>query len=391
MPIRFSAALALTALALALAAAAPARADDAFGDGHKAFQRARELMLKEYVDEKIDDDKLWRGATAGLLGIDGKWDKLLSPTELAELQSDLRGEMVGLGIQISVDDAAGVVHIDSVIAGSAAAKAGLQPNDNILKIDGKPVRGTDHTTVARSIRGRAGTSVTLTILRDAQVLTRTIKRAPFVFEPVTQQMLPNGVALVHVRAFNDKTPMLLKAALERARAAGLKALVLDLRNNEGGLFDRMLECAGELLPKNTLVVTSVRRGGKTAEERTSGEPLMTGVPMAALINNGTASGAEMLAAALQASGARIVGKRTRGKWNAQQIEPLGNGWAAKITIAWFRAPSGQMLDGKGLEPDVEVEMDPKAMPRALLAHEPAERLAADPQLRAAVSLLRLAR
>jgi carboxyl-terminal processing protease len=388
MPNRFVAVLTFATFA---ASAVPARADDSFGDGQKAFQRARELMLKEYVDEKVDDDKLWRGATAGLLGIDGKWDKLLSPTELGELQSDLRGEMVGLGIGISVDGAAGVVHIDSVIDGSAAARAGLLANDNILKIDGRAVRGSDQATVARSIRGRAGTSVTLTVLRDAQVLTRTIKRAPFLFEPVTQQMLPNGVGLVHVRAFNDKTPGLLKAALERARAAGLKALVLDLRNNEGGLFDRMLECASEVLPKNTLVVTSLRRSGKVSEERTSGEPVVSGIPMAALINSGTASGAEMLAGALQASGARVVGKRTRGKWNAQQIEPLGNGWAAKITIALFRTPSGQMLDGKGLEPDVEVEMDPKSMPRALQAREPAERLAADPQLRAAVNLLKLSR
>src|SRR4051794_24924476 len=181
MTIRFRAALTFAAIAAAAASAAaprPVRADDSFGDGQKAFRRARELMLKEYVDEKVDDDKLWRGATAGLLGMDGKWDKLLSPTELAELQSDLRGEMVGLGIGISVDDAAGVVHIDSVIAGSAAARAGLLPNDNILKIDGKAVRGSDSPTVARSIRGRAGTSVTLTVLRDAQVLTRTIKRAP---------------------------------------------------------------------------------------------------------------------------------------------------------------------------------------------------------------------
>jgi carboxyl-terminal processing protease len=388
MPIRFPIALVLAA-ALA-AAATPARADDTFGDGQKAFQRARELMLKEYVDDKLDDDKLWRSATAGLLGMDGKWDKLLSPTELAELQSDLSGEMVGLGIQISIDDAAGVVHIDQVMNGSSAQRAGLVAGDNILKIDGKAVRGTDQATVSRSIRGRAGTSVTLTVLRDASVMTKTLKRAPFVFEPVVQTMLPGGVAVVQVRAFNDKTPGLLKDALARARAAGLKALVLDLRNNQGGLFDRMLECANELLPKNSLVVTAIHRGGRLSEERTAGPPVVSGVAMAALINGGTASGAEMLAAALQASGARVVGKRTHGKWNAQQIEPLGNGWAAKITIALFRAPSGQMLDGKGLEPDVEVEMDPKSLPRAQLARDPGERLAADPQLRAAVNLLKLA-
>jgi carboxyl-terminal processing protease len=310
---------------------------------------------------------------------------------LAELQADLRGEMVGLGIQISVDEAAAMVRIDGVVPGSAAARAGLVAGDKILKLDGKSVAGLDQTAVARSIRGRAGTSVTLTVLRDAQIFTRAIKRAPFVFEPVTELMLPGGVALVQIRGFNDKTPSLLKGALEHARAAGLKALVIDLRNDEGGLFERMLDCAGELLPKGALVVTAIHRGGKTEELRTATEPLVAGVPTVALINGATASGAEMLAAALQAAGARLVGKRTRGKWNAQVIEELGNGWAAKITSAWFRAPSGQLLDGKGLDPDVEVELDPRATAAAMMVREPEARLAADAQLKTAVHLLRSSR
>jgi carboxyl-terminal processing protease len=371
--------------------ARPAYADDRFEDGQKAFQRARELMLRSYVDDKVSDEKLWHDATAGLLGIDGKWDKLLSPTEVAELQSDLRGEIVGVGIQVSVDELTNLVRIDGVIPGSEAAKAGVQAGDVILKVDGKPARGSDQATVGRTIRGHAGTAVTLMLLRDAQVVTRAIKRAAFVFEPVSQRMLPGAVALVQIRAFNDKTPGLLKAALGQARAAGARALVLDLRNNEGGLFERMVECADQLLPKNTLVVTAVHRGGRSSEERTAGDPVVSGVPLAALINGGTASGAEMLAAAMQATGARVVGKRTRGKWSAQMIEPLGNGWAAKVTVAWFRSPSGQMLDGKGLEPDVEVEMDAKSLGRLAQIADPAVRLAADAQLRTAVSLLKLSR
>jgi carboxyl-terminal processing protease len=379
---------------LVLAAwALPARGDDTFGDGEKTFQRARELLSKEYVDDKLTDDKLWRAATEGLFAGDGngKWDKLLSPTELAELQADIAGEMVGLGIQMTADEAAGVVVIERVIPNTAAARAGLAAGDEILKVDGRPVRGIEEKSVARSIRGPAGTNVTLTVLRDSQIFTRTVKRARFVFEPVTQLALPNGVALVQVRMFSEKTPQLLRSALERARAQGVKALVLDVRDNPGGLFERMIDCASLLLPRGAVVVSAQHRGGKSEDIRTSAEPLVSGIPVAVLVNGDTASSAEMLAGAMQAAGAHVVGKRTMGKWNAQRLVELGNGWAAKMTVAWFRTPSGAMLDGKGLEPDVEVEMSPKATTRIVLIRDPDKRLAADSQLRAAVNLLKLSR
>jgi len=304
---------------------------------------------------------------------------------------NLRGEMVGMGILMSTDDKADLVSIEGVVPGSAAARAGVLPGDRILRADGKAVKGGDAMAVARSLRGRAGTTVTLTLLRDTQVVTKTIKRAPFVFEPVSMQTLPGGVALVRIRMFSEKTPGLLKTALDQARGSGVKALVLDLRDNPGGLFEAMLKCANELLPKGTLVVTALHRGGKLEENRTSAEPVVTGVPMAALVDGATASSAEMLAAAMQSVGARVIGKRTMGKWNAQSIEELGNGWAAKLTIAWFRAPSGQMLDGKGLEPDVEVELDPASATRSALARDAATKLSYDAQLRAAVNLLRLSK
>ena len=370
-----------------------ARADDNFADGEKTFREVRDLLAHDYVDDKLTDDKLWRAATEGLLVGDGngKWDKLMSPTELAELKADMAGEMVGLGIQMTADEASGVVTIERVIPNTAAAKAGLVAGDQILKVDGRPVRGIEEKTVARSIRGPAGTNVTLTVLRDSQIFTRTVKRAKFVFEPVTQLTLPNGVALVQVRMFSDKTPQLLRSALEKARAQGLKTLILDVRDNPGGLFERMVDCAGLVLPRNALVVTAQHRGGKSDEIRTSTDPLVSGVPVAVLVNGDTASSAEMLAGAMQAAGARVVGKRTMGKWNAQRLAELANGWAAKLTVAWFRPPSGAMLDGKGLEPDVEVEMSPKETTRIVLMRDAEKRLAADSQLRAAVNLLKLSR
>lgn len=376
-------------IVLLAGAAVSARADEPFPDGQKAFDKARTLMRQQYVDPKVGDDALWRGATAGVIAAGGsKWDKLLSPSEVAALKSDLAGEVVGLGVQIDVDEAAGIADVEAVVPGSAAERAGLAVGDKILRVDGKPLKGRNTGEVARSMRGKAGTTVALTILRDAEIVTRRIVRAPFTIDPVTTMMLPDGIGLLQLRAFSEKTPKLLAAAI--ARLHGARAIVIDLRNNEGGLYERMLDCAGELLPKGALVVTALRRDGKTEERRTSTEPLVH-VPLTVLINGATASGAEMLAGALQHAGARVIGKRTMGKWNAQWIEDLGNGWAMKFTRAVFRAPSGALLDGKGLDPDVEVEMAPHDTARALAVRDPAKRIAADAQLRAAVNLIKLSR
>ncbi len=377
---------ALTAVTL------PAHADDGFHDGDKAFAKAREVLRKQYVDDKLDDERMWRAATAGMLhgAGDGHWDKLLSPTELAALKADIAGEVVGLGVQISVDEAAGIANVDGVVPGSAAERAGLAVGDKILKLDGKPLKGLNHMQVSLSIRGKAGTPVTLTLLRDAEIITKTVKRAPFTLDPVSTMTLPGGVGLVKLCAFTDKTPSLLKTALTKLHGAGVRALIVDVRNNEGGVYDRMLECAGELLPRGSLVVTALHRGGKAEDKRTSTEPLIS-VPTTVLVNGATSSGAEILAGALKQSGARLVGKRTHGKWNAQTIEELGNGWAMKFTVAVFRTPWGTLPDGRGIDPDVEVEMSEHDVVRADTIKDAEQRLAADPQLRVAVNLLKLAK
>ena len=232
--------LAFIALTL-VAATLQARADDTpFRDGEKAFLKARECLQKQYVDDKVGDDRLWRAATEGLLhGVgNGKWDKLMSPQEMAALKADLVGEVVGLGVQIEVDSDAGIVDVRGIVPASGAERAGLMVGDKILRLDGKTLKGMSKDEVARTMRGKAGTSVTLTILRDAEIVTRTIKRAPFVVDPVVATMLPNGVGLVQIKMITEKTPALMKAALDKLR--GMKGLVLDLRDNEGGRYDSML-------------------------------------------------------------------------------------------------------------------------------------------------------
>lgn len=361
-----------------------------FSDAKKAFDDARGTLLREYVDEKLSEADLYRAATAGMLqGAGGrKWDKLLSPGEVSELMGDLGGEMVGIGVEIKFDEEAGNILILGIVPGSPAEKSELRSGDRILKVDGRSLKGMQLRDAVYSIRGKPGQTVTLTLLREDRILSKTVVRAPILWAPVSSLMLPGNVAMVSIKAFTDKTPGMLRAALQKLQQP--KGLILDFRSNEGGHFDRVVECAGILLPRGRLLATLIKRGGGEEALRTSTEPALPGVPVVVLINGATASGAEILAGALkEEAGARLVGKKTYGKWNVQKIEALPNKWAIKYTTGVFKTPRGELLDGKGLEPDLEVDFTDEATEKAMHLPDVAARLKADPQLRAAAQLLRL--
>jgi carboxyl-terminal processing protease len=382
-----------------LALASSARADDAappawhppasrepFHDGYKAFERVRRLLESSYVD-KVSDDELWRGAAEGMLARAGgrAWDQLLSPSDLAELKGQMKGEVVGVGVEIKFDTETGIIQVKQVIPGSGAAQAGLAGGDAILRVDGRSFQGREYRDVLNALRGSAGTTAELSVLRGDRVVIKRIKRAPIAFDRVSSLSLPGGVGLVAIRSFGERTPGELKAAL--ATVAGARAVVLDLRHNPGGLLDRMVDCAGLLLPPGAAVATLVERGG--GEKRlTAPAGVAHARPLAVLVDDMTASSAEVLAGALrEGAGARLVGKRTQGKWNVQRLQELENGWVVKLTVALIRTPSGLSPDGKGLLPDVPVEMTAPDVERVQRIAEPRQRLLQDPQLATAVSLL----
>jgi carboxyl-terminal processing protease len=362
------------------------RPRERFSEAERNFREAKSQLLKEYADDKLTEEDLYRSAVRGMLAGAGgrKWDTLLAPGELAEMQGDMQGEVVGIGVEIKFNDGAPTTVLGT-IAGSPAEAAGLKSGDAILKIDGKSMKGAQFRDIVYAIRGKSGSSVKLTLLRDDAIIDKTIVRRSIPWSPVSEATLPDRVALIHVAAFTEKTPAQLRAALERAKTA--RGLILDLRGNEGGLLDKMLACAGLLLPKGSLVVTSVGRGGKEDPHRTTDEPVLKNTPLIVLINSNTTSGAEILAGALKAASARLVGQKTHGKWNAQRISTLPNKWAMKYTVAVFKTPTGDLLDGIGLDPDIAVDLDPPLAEKAQHLKDPKARLTADPQLRSAVALL----
>ena len=365
------------------------KAKEKFADAEKAFHQAMTLLSQEYVDSVPVED-LYRGAVAGMVAGAGdrKWDTLITPMEYESMHTELGGQLVGIGVEIDDSTEKDAVTILGVFPGAPAEKAGLKAGDRILKVDSTVVRPPVMNAVT-AIRGKVGSPVTLSILRDGEVLSKKIIRGTVTVPSVSWASLPDSIAVVWIHSFNEKTPEQLKAVLKPLQAKKLRGVIFDLRHNMGGLFEKMVDAAGLVLPARATVALETLRGGTEQAVKTAVEPVLSGVPIAVLVDGETASGAELFAGALRdALGAHVVGAKTAGKWNVQKIAELGNGYAIKYTVGLFKTPKGQSLDGKGLEPDVPVDVDAHTVLRSQRITDPAARVSTDAQLRAAVALLK---
>ena len=365
----------------------------AFPKGAAAFAAAKKSLLQRYYKDGITEEDLDRAATAGMLEhVEPSmkaWNKLISPAELAELHGDLKGEVVGIGVEISFRPETGYTDVLGVLPRSAAGRAGIERGDTIVSIDGKVFKGASARDVIAKIRGNAGESVRLVILRGDALRTVDVTREVVALQVASQLSLPGNVGYLRIRSFSEKTPGAVRASLDELAKARASALVLDLRQNPGGAFDQAVETAGAFLPKGAPVVKTVKRGGTTEVATSPGAPILGSVPIAILVDGGTSSGAEILAGALvEGRKAQLVGSHTFGKWTVQTIEELENGWALKYTVAGFETPAGHAYEGEGMEPDVEVDPHAPSTTRALATTDVEARLAADPPLKTALGLVR---
>lgn len=363
-----------------------------FTDAERAFEKARKDLLAGYYRDDVGEEELYRAALQGMLehldpAMKG-WHKLLGPAELAELNSNLQGEVVGIGAEIKFDPESGYTDVLGLLPGSAAERAGVLPGDKIVTVDGKLFKGSTQADVIGKIRGKAGEPVVLSVLRGDKLVEIRVTRELLTLPPAQHFMASRRVGYLLVRGFSAKTSPAVKAALSDLSQKGAQALVLDLRDNQGGSFDEAITTAGFFLPKGTPVVVTRKRGGKVETATAQGEPILGNVPMKVLVNEKTSSGAELFAGALQEGRkAELIGERTFGKWSVQMIDELGNGYAIKYTVGLFETPGGRSFEGEGILPDIEVDMDDKQTGRILNETDPAKRLAADGQLRTAIGLL----
>jgi carboxyl-terminal processing protease len=324
------------------------------------FWEAWHLVEAHYVErDAVQPERMTQGSIEGLLNSLGDvgHTTYLTRDEVREMTDELAGQLEGIGAGMTVRDRRPTVMY--TVPGSPARAAGLQPGDVLLQVNGKDVSTLPLERIVRLVRGPAGTTVRLRVLRpgESQPLDLELTRARVEVPSVTWRMLPGRPAAhVAVRAFGNHADEELKAALQKARAAGAKGLLLDLRGNPGGIRDQAVAVASEFL-KDGVVFWEVDAQGKreALDVKPGGEA--TDLPLVGLIDQGSASSAEIVAGALQDHGrATLVGTRTFGTGTVLRPFQLSDGSAVLLAVAKWLTPKGREIWHHGIEPDVEVEL-----------------------------------
>jgi len=312
----------------------------------------------DYV-EPVEDKKLLRDAIQGMLAGLDPHSSYLDPEGYKEIHVSTGGEFGGLGIEVTMED--GFVKVVSPIEDTPAARAGLKTGDLIIRLDSKAVKGMTLNDAVKTMRGKPGTDIILTVVREGQPkpLTFTLTRAVIKIQSVKHRMLEDGFGYVRITQFQANTGDSLKDALNKLKLQNkgqLKGMVLDLRNNPGGVLSAAVQVSDAFLPSGLIVYTEGRTSD--SELRLSATPadLLNGAPMVVLVNGGSASASEIVAGALQDHKRAIVmGTKTFGKGSVQTILPMTGGTALKLTTARYYTPSGRSIQATGIVPDVVTE------------------------------------
>jgi len=315
----------------------------------------RDVLAKSYGSSKEAYE-----AIRGMLGsLDDPYTRFLDPREFKEMQIDTSGELSGVGIQLSLDKETKNLVVVSPIEGSPASRAGVQPKDVIVAIDGKSTKGMSTEDAVKLIRGQAGTTVTLTLKRKAQTLELPLTRERIELHAVDHQINTSAdgvkVGYIRLKQFNATATKDMRQAVKDLEEKGAQGYVLDLRSNPGGLLMASVEIARQWLNEGTIVSTKTRDGIQDVK-RANGRALTT-KPMVVLVNEGSASASEILSGALQDNNrAVLVGQKTFGKGLVQSVRGLSDGSGMTVTIAKYLTPSGRDIHKHGIDPDVTAKM-----------------------------------
>lgn len=375
------------------------------------FSQVTELIRRDYVDAtNLTYKALVYGALNGMVNTLDPHSEFMEPAKYQELQDDTQGAFGGLGIVVSIRD--GYLTVVAPMENSPGFKAGILTGDRIVKIGGKSTERMGTPDAVKLLRGEPGTEVTLTIFRPSNNLTQdlTLKRAVISVDMVKDinnrreyPLGPDGIGYVRLTQFGDKTSDDLDAAIRKLKSQGMKAFILDLRWNPGGLLDQAVDVCQKFLPRGQVVVSTEGRNpsqNKTHRARGRGDQL-NGLPMVVLVNLGSASASEIVAGCLQdLKRAIVLGEKTFGKGSVQSILPLPEGAALRLTTAKYYTPSHKVIHERGITPDIEVALTDDEERDVLLQRVPGGveslespdrervRSARDPQLERAVDLLK---
>lgn len=360
------------ALLGALAWSAP---EDNRGDVYRQLELFADVLARveqDYVVE-VDEEAAMEAALQGMLASLDPHSSYLSPDDFRDMRSQARGEYQGLGIEVTMEE--GVVRVVSPIDDTPAARAGIQAGDYITAVNGTSIVGGTLNDAVQLMRGEVGTEVTVTIARQGQdPFDVVIARQTITTRAVTARVEGGDIGVLRISTFNERTGTMLQDGIRQVRreaGANLRGIVIDLRNNPGGLLDQAIEVSDAFLDGGEVVSTRGRRPEDVQRYNARRGDDMAGVPIVVLINGASASASEIVAGALQDRGrALIMGTDSFGKGSVQTLIPLqgGRDGALRLTTARYYTPAGRSIQGAGITPDMEVaarRVDPAQLPRGI--------------------------
>ena len=321
------------------------------------FSDTLAIIQAEYVDEPNSKDLIY-GALKGMVASLDPYSQFMDPDTFNELKVDTEGKFGGLGLEITIKD--GLPTVITPIEDTPAWRAGIKSGDRIVKINNEITRNMSLTDAVKRMRGKPGEKVTLTILRESEkkLLEFKLVRAVIKIKGVKEaKILEDGIAYIRLVEFRNNSLQEVNAAIEKLSKSGMNALIIDLRNNPGGLLDSAVKVAERFLEKGKLIVYTRGRNPSQNLEfySTSTNPILN-LPLAILINEGSASGSEIVAGTMQDyKRAIIIGTKSFGKGVVQSVIPLSGGSALSLTTSKYFTPLGKVINGNGVTPDIIVE------------------------------------
>ena len=327
-------------------------------DELRTFTEVFSKIKSDYVED-VADKKLLEDAIGGMLAGLDPHSTYLDPEGYRDVRIGTEGQFGGLGIEVTMEN--GFVKVVSPIEDTPAARAGLQPGDLIVRLDDQAVKGMSLSDAVKLMRGKPGSDITLTVVREGenQPLKITVTRAVIKIRSVKSRLLEPGYGYIRITQFQANTTKNMKTSLsklEKENGGKLKGVVLDLRNNPGGVLNAAVSVSDAFLKKGIIVYTEGRIADSKLTFEAQPDQVLEGAPLVVLVNGGSASASEIVAGALQDNGrAVIMGTKTFGKGSVQTIMPMSNGAALKLTTARYFTPSGRSIQATGIEPDIVTE------------------------------------
>ena len=346
------------------------------------LNKYRKIIDKYYLGN-VDEDKLKEGAIKGYIeGLGDKYSEYISKEDMEDYMADTTGNFVGIGVYMAQDTKTNKIMVISPIKGGPAEKAGIQPGDYILSVDGTEYAGDQMSVAANKIKGEAGTTVKIKFLRNNETKEYELTREKITVNPVEGKVLENNIGYIEFSSFDEGTAEEFKNKYEELQKQGITSLVIDLRNNGGGIVSEALKIADYILNKDDVILYEVDKNNKETTEKSTNDSIIN-MPIVILTNGNTASSSEILAGALKDNGkAKVVGEKTYGKGVIQQLLTLPDGSGLKITSEEYLTPNKTKINGVGIEPDEKVSL-PDTVKNVLNVEEKD-----DTQLQKAIELLK---